>query len=145
MPNDAKNKVELEAALQAALAELEGQPPSADEDPLARRWLWVLTVPVTKHRDSMMLIEDEGRDAAPYFGDRQAAEAFLERLGPESGGAAQAMHFFDLVKFAAGRGLTLIELDGAGRVLDRRRPEPVEAAEAAAAGQTVAGGGEGAS
>jgi hypothetical protein len=100
-------------------------PPSPDEDPEAREWLYVLTSPVTVHRDKMLVLESDGEEFMPAFADRASAEAFLERLGdPASGHSVQAMHLIDLRKLAQEKSLPVLTLDGNGGVLSGFRPSP---------------------
>ena len=95
-------------------------PPSPDEDPDARRWIYVLTRPVTIHRDNLLLLEDESGEYVPAFNDKLSAAEFKERLGvPETGDlVVQAMHLLDAVSLAAQRGSSVMLLDGSGAVLE---------------------------
>ena len=95
-------------------------PPSPDEDPEARKWVHVLTHPVTIHRDMMMILDAGELEFIPVFQDRGAAEAFLSRLGPPAADEydIQAMHIIDVRKFAGEKGLKVMTLDGQGAVLD---------------------------
>lgn len=103
-------------------------PYSPDEDPEARKWLYVLTTPVTIHRDQMLILESDGEEFLPAFLDRDSAELFLERLGDPGGGyAVQAMHLIDVRKLASDRGLPVIALSGEGGVLSGWGPEEASA------------------
>ncbi|MDR1488054.1 MAG: hypothetical protein LBT62_08715 [Deltaproteobacteria bacterium] len=94
------------------------------EDPQARRWLWVLTVPLTVNRDSMLVLEDESGDYVPVFEDRENAESFRALFAEKAADDynCQAMHLFDLQKFACEKGFLLTTLDGQGQILERWRP-----------------------
>jgi hypothetical protein len=108
------------------------EPPSENEHPLARAWLFVLTYPVTINRDNMLILEGDGGDYIPVFTERDGAEAFLERLGgKEQYYQVQAMHLFDARKFAKEKSLDLVTLSGDGQVLDRwEHTSPLELPEA---------------
>jgi hypothetical protein len=105
-------------------------PRTPDEDPESREWLYVLTAPVTIHRDRMLVLESGGEDFVPAFRDRDSAAAFLERLGSPAADdhIVQAMHLVDVRKFALESSLIVLTLDGAGAVLETFRPEPGPAA-----------------
>jgi hypothetical protein len=96
------------------------EPPSENEHPLARAWLFVLTYPVTVNRDNMLVLEGEGGDYIPIFKDREGAETFLERLGgKDQYYQVQAMHLFDARQFAKEKSYDLVTLTADGRVLER--------------------------
>ncbi|MDR0622076.1 MAG: hypothetical protein LBJ61_09400 [Deltaproteobacteria bacterium] len=96
------------------------EPPSPDEHPQARSWLWVLTYPVTVNRDNMLILEGDGGDYIPIFKERAEAENFLEKVGgKELYYQVQAMHLFDARKFAREKSLDLVTLTGIGQVLER--------------------------
>ena len=99
-------------------------PRSADEDPEARIWLFVLTTPVTVHRDQMLVMEADGVDFMPAFLDRGSAETFRELLGPPASldFVVKAMHLTDVRRLAAERGAFLKTLDGRGRILEIWNP-----------------------
>ncbi|MDR2456831.1 MAG: hypothetical protein LBE49_09605 [Deltaproteobacteria bacterium] len=106
-------------------------PPSDDEDPDARIWLYVLTKPVTAHRDQMMVLESGGQDFMPAFWNQEDAESFLARLGSEEAAefAVQAMHLLDLRKLAEDKAMGFVILDGEGGVLSGWSPGSSGAAE----------------
>jgi hypothetical protein len=87
---------------------------------MAREWLFVLTYPVTIHRDNMLVIESEEGDYIPVFSARGEAEIFLEKVGGEETYlVVQAMHVFDARKLAKEKGLDLVSMSGIGQVLGR--------------------------
>jgi hypothetical protein len=96
-------------------------PPTPGEDPEARRWLFVLTSPVTVHRDRMLILETDGPPFLPAFLDKASAEEFLGRLGQPAAEpwVVQAMHLVDLRKLAGEQSVEVAALDGRGRVLER--------------------------
>jgi hypothetical protein len=90
----------------------------SEEHPLARAWMWVLTYPVTINRDNMLILESDGAEYIPIFKEREEAENFLLRLGPEMDYVVQAMHLFDARKFAKEKSLNLVTLSGLGQILE---------------------------
>jgi hypothetical protein len=94
-------------------------PPSDDEDPDARIWLYVLTRPVTAHRDQMMVLESGGQDFMPAFWNREDADLFLGRLDAQEAGEflIQAMHLLDLRKLAEEKAMGFVILDGEGTIV----------------------------
>lgn len=96
-------------------------PPSDDEHPQARNWLWVLTYPVTVNRDNMVIMEDADGDFIPVFAGRDQAGDFKQKLdGPDvQYFKVQAMHVFDARKFAKEKTMDLVTLNGEGQILDR--------------------------
>ncbi|MDR2442297.1 MAG: hypothetical protein LBE31_02100 [Deltaproteobacteria bacterium] len=100
-------------------------PPSADEDPDARNWLYVLTKAVTKHRDQMLVLETGETEFIPAFPSRKQAKDFVEVLvSPgEQSFEVQAMHLFDLKKLAFEMRLTFLTLDAKGIILDYWNPQ----------------------
>ncbi|MDR3153282.1 MAG: hypothetical protein LBW85_03190 [Deltaproteobacteria bacterium] len=80
-------------------------------------WFFVLTAPVTKFRDKMMLLEADGVSFAPVFREKAAGEAFLRRLAPPEEYSVQAMHRLDIEELAASQRAEALVLDGEGRIL----------------------------
>jgi hypothetical protein len=100
--------------------DMELKAPSADEHPLSRTWLWVLTRPITINRDTMLVLDSGEGEFIPTFNDRTEAETFLDRLGgQELEYQVQAMHLLDARKFAMEKSLDLLTLSGEGKVLER--------------------------
>jgi hypothetical protein len=100
--------------------DIEMIPPSEDEHPQARAWLWVLTYPVTVNRDNMVILEGEDGDYIPIFKEKAEAEVFWEKIGgQELYYQVQALHLFDARKFAKEKALDLVTLTGQGQILER--------------------------
>ncbi len=91
----------------------------------ALEWVWVLSSPLSKSRDSIFVIEmdeKEGggrRRVAPVFEDRESAAKLKPRLCGASGQkyAEQAMRLSDVGAFAAKHGLEIMILDETGAIL----------------------------
>ncbi len=84
-------------------------------------WVWVLTHPITKQRESIFVIEmsEEGRPArriVPIFENRDDAVALKPKLCADKPGeyAEQAMRLSEVGNFAAKHKLEIMLLDGAG-------------------------------
>jgi hypothetical protein len=102
------------------LLEFPTVPPSDDEHPEARQWLWVVTYPVTNVRDNMLVLEGDKGDYVPVFVNRDEAEAFLDKIGGrEQYLVSQAMHVFDARKFGREKSMDLVTLAGSGQILGR--------------------------
>jgi hypothetical protein len=99
-------------------------PSNEQEHPQARQWLWVLTAPLTIHRDSILVLEDDSGEYVPIFADKQEADHFLKLLDEKASKryVVQAMHLFDLQKFAREKGFSLTTLTSAGQVIKRWSP-----------------------
>ncbi|MDR2611334.1 MAG: hypothetical protein LBG06_00295 [Deltaproteobacteria bacterium] len=80
-------------------------------------WFFVLTAPVTRLRDKMMILEADGLSFAPAFRARADGEAFLARLAPPEEYSVQAMHVLDIREFAGSEKLAALVLDAGGRIL----------------------------
>ncbi|MDR1085395.1 MAG: hypothetical protein LBP22_11215 [Deltaproteobacteria bacterium] len=99
-------------------------PDLADEDPLAREWLWVLTEAITIHRDRLLILEDEEGDYVPIFKTREAGQNFMNCLDPEgkTDYQGQAMHLYDLRALAVKNSYRLLTLDSQGRIVESWAP-----------------------
>lgn len=88
-------------------------------------WVWVLSAPVSKNRDSIFVIDmDEKEDGqrrrvVPIFEDREAAAKLKHRLcsEPRREYGEQAMRLSDLGAFAARNDLEIMILDESGAIL----------------------------
>ncbi|MDR2140731.1 MAG: hypothetical protein LBR11_02905 [Deltaproteobacteria bacterium] len=85
-------------------------------DPRASVWLWVLTAPITKHRDKILILEDKFGDYTPFFLLKDEAQTFLQTLDPEGQMEfqSQAIHIFDLEALAKENNFRLLRLDSRG-------------------------------
>ncbi len=90
---------------------------------LARfEWVWVLSRPMTKVRDSILVVEMEekdggGRRIVPVFAEREDAAALKGRLAREDDYAEQAMRLDEVAAFAAKNELEIMLLDASGTIM----------------------------
>ena len=88
-------------------------------------WVWVLVNPVTKDRDSILVIEMDLGDEkgqkriVPIFENREAALALKPRFsfGQNIDYDEQAIRLGEVGKFAATEKLEIMLLDEAGRII----------------------------
>jgi hypothetical protein len=109
-------------------------------------WFYVLTAPITKTRDKMMVLEIQGMDIAPAFASKDEGKAFLKRLAPPDDYAVQAMHIQDIREFMGAQKAAAALLDGEGRFLRALAGDPLPEAEAGGGtgtGDSPGGGGSG--
>jgi hypothetical protein len=80
-------------------------------------WFWVLSTPITIHRDKMLVLELESQyEFVPVFSTREEASGVLARLGGQEY-VVQAMHVDDIRKFALSMGLRVHTVNGEGRIV----------------------------
>jgi hypothetical protein len=87
-------------------------------------WLYVLTAPVTNHRDKMMVMDLGDVSIAPVFRSRAEGESFLKILSPPEEYSVQAMHLTDIKEFADSQGMVALVLDGEGRLVGENAEWP---------------------
>lgn len=88
-------------------------------------WVWVFTNAITKHRDSIFVLDmnekDDGgrRRVVPAFESREDAVKIKDRLIPEKTEAytEQAIQLSEIGKFAAKNELEIMLLDGRGTII----------------------------
>lgn len=88
-------------------------------------WVWVLTRPVTKHRDSIFVLDLEDRDdgrrrrVVPVFEHREEAVLIKPALcGDQADGHAEhSMRLSEVGEFAAKNKLEIMLLDARGAIL----------------------------
>jgi hypothetical protein len=110
MTDTTDKKTPSETTVPSALADLE--------------WVWVLTSPLTKVRDSIFVLEMEERDSGtrrrvvPIFESRPDAEALKGRLcqGSKRPYTEEAMLLNDVGRFAAKNNLEIMLLDATGAI-----------------------------
>ncbi|MDR2406387.1 MAG: hypothetical protein LBE27_08475 [Deltaproteobacteria bacterium] len=80
-------------------------------------WFWVLSTPITIHRDKMLVLELESQyEFVPVFPTREEAERVLARLSDE-GYVVQAMHVNDIKDFALSKTLGVHTVNGEGHIV----------------------------
>jgi len=88
-------------------------------------WFWVLTTPITKNRDSILVVEMKEKDSGdirrivPLFAAKEDAEHIKDRLCQDKSRtyAPQAMRLSDIGNFAAKNETELMLLDAEGGIL----------------------------
>ena len=86
-------------------------------------WVWVLTSPMTKVRDSIMVVEMEEKDGGgsrrivPVFSNREDAAKLKGRLGPGGDHTEHAMRLDEVAAFAAKNELEIMLLDESGTIV----------------------------
>ncbi|MDR2198421.1 MAG: hypothetical protein LBR53_03000 [Deltaproteobacteria bacterium] len=94
-----------------------GDPPPEERGREGVDWFWVLTTPVTIHRDKMLVLELESQyEFVPVFRSKAEAAAVLSKMADKNY-VIQAMHRGDLRDFAASGRLRVHTVNGEGRVV----------------------------
>ena len=85
-------------------------------------WVWVLAKPMTKVRDSILVIEMETEDGlsrkiVPIFEAREDAVHLKDRLCQDQAHVEQAISLSDVGRFAAANNLEIMMLDHNGAIV----------------------------
>lgn len=88
-------------------------------------WVWVLTTAITKHRDSMFVLEMDGQEGqerrrvVPIFENREDAIKLKLKICQHKSGdySEQAMRLSDVGTFAAKNQLEIMLLDENGTIM----------------------------
>lgn len=85
-------------------------------------WVWVLTRPMTKVSDSILVVEMEekdgtGRRIVPVFTEREDAAQLKDRLTKDGDYSEQAMRLDEVASFAAKNELEIMLLDESGTIM----------------------------